>query len=75
MRVLFFSNLLFVFVALISVLYGNPFHNQDTGDKSSNMTKHVNYGNGHGFSFNKTSHGLSRLARRKRDFQHGFNKK
>ncbi len=75
MRVLFFSNLLFTFLALISVLYGNPFNNQGTGDRSLNITKHVNHGNGQGFSFNKTSHGLSRLARRKRDFQHGFNKK
>lgn len=74
MRVLFFSNLFF-FLSLILVLYAQPLNNEITGDETSAVGANNNNGNGQRFSFENARGTLSRNARRKRDFQHGFNKK
>jgi hypothetical protein len=76
MRVLFFSNLFFFFfLALITALYAQPFNKHAKNNKGSTATISNIDGNGQRFSLDINKRSLSRNSRRKRDFQHAFNKK
>jgi hypothetical protein len=63
-------------MALITVLCAKPVNHQIGHRGKSNVTPNTANGFGQGSSWNNNNNvGLSRVARRKRDFQHGFNKK
>jgi len=62
-------------LALITALYAKPFNQYANNGETLAASLSNTDGNGQRFSYGINKRSLSRNERRKRDFQHGFNKK